>query len=109
MDPLIAAFPSQPLAEGVAWCPHNGVAYQTDMSKSVSYDADYFQNYVGLEGGEIGRKLNEFRTAVTAKYVRTLLDVGIGSGQFTMSSKIKVYGYDINPYGVAWLQERGVY
>ena len=109
MDPVIAAYPCEPLTEGVMWCPQHGVAYQADTNELVSYDADYFNNYVRLESGEIGLKLNEFRTSITSKYVHTLLDIGIGSGQFIKSSSIKVFGYDINPFGVAWLKERNLY
>ncbi len=87
-----------------------GVAYQKDMSKSVSYDKDYFENYVKRSNTEIARRLNAARTGLTEKYcTNCILDIGIGSGEFIESSKIKAYGFDINPYGVNWLKERGLH
>jgi len=106
MDQLIASYPKYELCEGVLLCPEHGVAYQADMNRSVTYGEDYFANYVRLEGNPIGRKLNEFRVALTSAYCTCLLDMGIGSGEFIKNSPAVVYGYDINPYGVAWLKER---
>jgi hypothetical protein len=109
MDKLIAGHNRTPLCDGIYLCPWHGVAYQADMDKSVTYGEDYFQTYVRLEGNPIGQKLNDFRTALSSAYCRTILDVGIGSGEFIKRSSIKVYGYDVNPHGVAWLKERGLY
>ena len=42
-------------------------------------------------------------------YRRTLIDVGIGSGAFVELRRGRgrtTYGYDVNPVGLAWLEER---
>ncbi len=80
-----------------------GYAYQRDRSKSVPYDAGYFEKYRNYEGSEIAVKLNEFRTAITEKYCRKILDVGIGSGEFIKSSRIPAWGTDINEVAIRWL------
>lgn len=85
------------------------IAYQRDMSTSVEYKDEYFQKYINYEGSEISKKLNKFRTEITSKYVSTLLDIGIGSGEFIKSSKITVFGYDINPVGIDWLNKRNIF
>jgi SAM-dependent methyltransferase len=87
-----------------------GVAFQKDMSALVDYGEAYFNNYVERTATPIAVRLNEARTGLTERFCkRSLLDVGIGSGEFICSSRLKVYGYDINPYGVRWLRERGLY
>lgn len=83
-----------------------GYAYQADRSRSVAYDEAYFDKYRNLEGLEIARKLNEFRTGITAKYCKKILDVGIGSGEFIKSSKLETWGSDVNQRAIEWLKER---
>jgi hypothetical protein len=109
MDRLVETFPAEQLNDHIMICPNHGVAYQKDMTQSVSYDVNYFNKYVGYEGKEIARKINHFRTSLTEAYVASILDMGIGSGEFIKSSHIKTYGFDINPVGVSWLKERGIY
>jgi hypothetical protein len=38
----------------------------------------------------------------------SLIDVGIGSGAFINRRRQKTFGYDINPAGRKWLEERGL-
>jgi hypothetical protein len=109
MDNLVSTFPAKSLNELVTICPHHGVAYQKDMTRSVPYDQAYFDKYVGYEGQEIAIRINHFRTSVTEKYVKSILDIGIGSGEFIKNSKIKTLGFDINPVGVEWLKERNLF
>lgn len=86
------------------------VAYQTDRTQSIDYGDDYFTNYVNISGTSIANKLNNSRVALTEKHCKKcILDIGIGSGEFILSSKkLKVYGFDINPYGVSWLKKRNL-
>jgi len=45
-------------------------------------------------------------------YQGTLLDVGIGSGAFIERRQAEgrtTYGYDVNPAGIKWLKERGLF
>lgn len=88
----------------------DGMAIQKDKTNIIEYDKDYFHKYVGYEGSPISVLLNESRVYITEKYCKgPLLDIGIGSGEFIKSSKLKVYGFDINPLGVRWLKSRDLF
>lgn len=87
-----------------------GYAYQADRSRSVAYDEAYFDKYRNYEGSPVAVELNKFRTSITQKYCKnTILDVGIGSGEFIKSSKLNAYGSDINPVAIQWLKDREKY
>lgn len=107
MDRIIATYPCVSFNDELMAC--DGVLYQKDMTKSVPYDKDYFEKYIGYEDTQIAKQLNEYRTSLTQNFVNCVLDIGIGSGEFIKKSSIKVYGYDINPHGVSWLKERHLY
>jgi hypothetical protein len=107
MDRIIGSYPA--VEDGdLFFCSNVDIAYQKDMTKSVSYDKDYYENYVNLEGTKIANALNAARVGIVEKYcgLQDILDVGIGSGAFIKSMRSMVYGYDINPYGVSWLKDR---
>lgn len=73
------------------------------------YDAGYFDKYVGYEQTDIGKLITHQRIEfVNAIHDGDLLDIGIGSGHF-VASRPKTYGFDINPKGVEWLKERGIF
>lgn len=73
------------------------------------YDAGYFDKYVGYENTNMGKQITQARMRFVASfYDGPLLDVGIGSGHF-VASRQNTFGYDINPKGIAWLKERGLY
>jgi hypothetical protein len=78
------------------------------------YDEAYFQKYVGYAQTDLGQailiKRLEFVKAVVPDYV-TVVDVGIGCGQFVIgrqmaSGQKNTLGYDVNPAGVKWLEEQ---
>ena len=108
MDRIIKEYASVPFGE-LNYCFKQGIMYQRDTTASVEYDQQYFENYVHLEGSEIAEKLNAGRTSITEKYCNSLLDIGIGSGEFIKKSKIHVLGFDINPVGIEWLKERNLF
>lgn len=87
----------------------DGVAVQKDKTKSVEYGSDYFNKYVKYEGTPTAILINKSRVNITEKYCKTVLDIGIGSGEFIKFSKIKVYGFDVNPVGVNWLKFQKLY
>lgn len=75
-----------------------------------TYDDGYFQKYTRMAQTEMGRKLTQARIDMVARhYSGAVLDVGIGSGQFVIERGEPTYGYDVNPYAIEWLQERGLY
>lgn len=108
MDEIIESFDFVPFGE-LNWCFKDGIMYQRDLSRSVEYGKDYFEKYVRYENTDMARKLNKSRNELTAKYCESLVDIGIGSGEFIKSSGIRVFGYDINPVGIRWLRQRRIY
>jgi hypothetical protein len=108
MDKIIKNYRSIPFCE-LRWCMKEDIMYQADMSHTVEYGEDYFKKYMNYESTEIAIKLNNFRTNITEKYCSTLLDIGIGSGEFIKSSKIKTFGFDINPLAERWLKDNNLF
>jgi len=88
----------------------DGFAIQKDNTKSIEYGENYFEKYVNYEGTPTSVLLNKNRVAITEKYCKKhILDIGIGSGEFIKLSKLKVYGFDINPLGIQWLKFNKLY
>ncbi len=84
-----------------------GIAYQGNVKPTVSYDEAYFNTYVGYEGSQIEKRLNEGRRDFVNRHHRKeLIDVGIGSGAF-IRCRENTKGHDINPYALQWLAENG--
>lgn len=108
MDTLIKNYTAVPFDE-LSWCKKEEIMYQTDMTKSVEYQEDYFEKYVKYENTEISKKLNEGRTKITSEYCESILDIGVGSGEFIKSSKIKTFGFDINPKAIDWLKSNNIF
>jgi hypothetical protein len=84
-------------------------AYQTVVESFCEYDKDYFNKYVKMENTDIANSINDFRTNISQKYCNSILDIGVGSGEFIKKSQIKMYGYDINEYGVKWLKDNNLF
>lgn len=111
MDRFVADFPARPDGD-LMLCEMHGLAYQADMTAApVPYDEKYFSHYVALEDQEIGRRINEARIALVARYKPRgwVLDVGIGSGEFIKKRGTDTAGFDVNPVARAWLKERGLW
>jgi hypothetical protein len=107
MDPHICTYPFTSSGD-LNLCHKQGIAYQPDTSDSVEYDKAYYDKYVAYENTEISKRLNAFRVGFTSR-CRTILDIGIGSGEFIRSSPVETLGYDVNPIAVEWLRNRGLY
>jgi hypothetical protein len=89
------------------WLPELELGYYE--VEDTPYDEEYFKKYQSYEGSEICTSLNNFRVFfVRSFYDGTLVDVGIGSGSF-VNAHADCLGFDINPAGVAWLKEKGLY
>lgn len=103
MDDVIRNYKIYECDNDLIYCAD--VAYQIDMTKSVEYGRDYFQKYINMEDTEIALKINQSRIELVNRHCGgPLLDVGIGSGEFIKKQPDrKVYGYDINLFGVEWL------
>lgn len=95
------------LNDNLTWFPEMGIGYFPVTG--FIYDANYFNNYKGLSKTETGLKLIQARMALVGKhYSGKVVDVGIGCGHF-ISSRENTFGYDVNPVGVQWLKEKGIY
>jgi len=102
----------------LVWAPEAGVGYFECEAGEV-YDGAYFERYAAQAATTTGRRLMEARVALVRRHlgdigfsVRTVLDVGIGSGAFVearLAGGGDASGYDINPAGVEWLQDRGLF
>jgi SAM-dependent methyltransferase len=89
------------------WLPEIGIGYYP--VKDAPYNEDYFAKYQVMAETEIGIALNQARLDLVNKYTKLdVLDIGIGSGAFVQARE-NSYGFDINPYAVDWLIERGLY
>lgn len=92
------------------WFPEAGYGYFECDTAGV-YTSDYFDRFAEQAETPVGAAIMESRCDLVSRYgVTTLLDVGIGSGAF-LSAWWSVggggFGDDVNPAGVAWLDERG--
>jgi SAM-dependent methyltransferase len=84
----------------------DGVAYQSDMSKQIKYNGEYFNKCLSYEDQPIALAINSGRVALVNKYVGPdagVLDVGVGSGEF-IKKRPNTFGYDINPNAIEWLK-----
>lgn len=97
------------LNDHLDWCPEIGIAWQREMKDTIVYAENYWQTYVRLEHTPIAIALNKFRCELAERYCSTLLDIGIGSGEFIKKLRIPAYGYDINPIAVSWLKDRNLF
>jgi len=107
MDPIIKNYKIMSQDDDLIYCEM--LAYQKNMDLSVDYGEKYYEKYLKMENTPIAKKLNELRTTITQKYCTCILDMGIGSGEFIKKSKLKVYGYDINPLAIKWLKENNLF
>jgi hypothetical protein len=98
---------------GLIWHPATGIGWYDVKAGTTPYNQDYFEKYRKYSQTELGRKLNSARLDFVARHYRgALCDVGIGCGQFIETRrrdrKQNTYGWDVNPAGMAWLEERNL-
>lgn len=95
------------------WSESTGIGY-LPIPPSGVYDDAYFQNYVGLSETTMGLAITRERIAFVDAHMGNaeLVDVGIGCGHFVEErgkAGAPTFGYDVNPRGVQWLKERGLW
>ena len=91
----------------LVWIDRPGIGYLPVTQ--APYDAAYFAKYQGYAATPLGHALNAARLAFVARhYDGPLVDVGIGCGQF-VESRRRTCGFDINPAGVAWLEDHALF
>jgi hypothetical protein len=99
------------------WFPEAGYGYFECDTEGV-YTSDYFDRYAEQAEAPIGQAIMAARVALVKRFAAgtdfgfpPILDVGIGSGAFLQAwwdrAGADGFGDDVNPAGVAWLDERG--
>ena len=105
MDRFIAKFDAE--ADGdLMLCHAHGVAYQKDRACLIEYGPDYFDTCLGYEDKDIARKINAGRIALVNRHVglNSVVDIGIGSGEFIKKRGGRTFGVDVNPVAIEWLK-----
>lgn len=91
----------------LVWLPELGMGFYP--VEDQPYDAEYFEKYKGYADTPMGHALTQERVNLVNRYTKApIVDVGIGCGQF-VEARPNTFGYDINPAGVAYLRERGLW
>jgi len=95
----------------LTWWPEIGIGHYPVEVGTEPYDQEYFDRFDRDAHTPIGRALMMARVDfVDQHYPHAVVDVGIGCGAFIeYRAKRSTYGYDVNPAGIRWLQERRLY
>jgi SAM-dependent methyltransferase len=99
--------------DGLVWLDDMGIGYLPKFEPNI-YDAAYWEKYVRMAETEMGAALTKARVEFVSKFQLacsgTMVDVGIGAGQFVSAFPApQCLGYDINPVAERWLRDRGLW
>lgn len=95
-------------AASLVWLPEHGIG-RYPVPEKRPYDENYFSKYQQLANTPMGHDLTNARVNfVDRHYNGSLLDVGIGAGQF-IEARPNTFGYDVNPAGIKWLNQHGLW
>jgi len=97
----------------LTWWPQLGIGHYPVTAGVAPYDQEYFDRFDHDAATPLGLSLMQGRVNfVDLHYQGTLIDVGIGCGAFIAlrnARKGLTYGYDVNPAGIEWLNERDLH
>lgn len=98
--------------EELVWLPGRGMGFYPVTA--APYDEAYFEKYRGYAASPMGPAIDAVRVGMVKRHTDEgrLVDVGIGCGAFLEALHAAGrtgFGFDVNPAGVAWLQERGLW
>lgn len=103
------------MREGFVWLPEFEMGYYPVKDDSV-YDRSYFDKYTEYSHTQMGKDLTKARIEFVDRFHKGfILDIGIGCGDFVQSRnnteerKTSTRGFDINPAGKEWLEERNLF
>jgi hypothetical protein len=99
-------------ARRLTWWPEIGIGFYPVEAGIEPYDQEYFDRFGRDAQSFIGRALMAARVAFVAQHCSgPLVDIGIGAGAFIEARALTAptYGYDVNPAGVGWLKDRGLW
>lgn len=117
-DPVFDAWAERSLV----WLPDRGMGYLP--SPTIEYDSDYWAKYEAYAKTLLGKRLTMGRIDMVERHIKTyrdstLIDIGIGCGDFierarmtwhgTMLNQMQVFGYDVSRPACEWLTDRGLY
>jgi hypothetical protein len=110
----VAVFPLDALfsRRRLTWWPQIGIGWYPVEAGIEPYDQEYFDRFDRDAHTPIGRALMSARCDfVDRHYQGALVDVGIGSGAFIerRAERRQTWGYDVNPAGIKWLEERKLF
>lgn len=94
------------------WIEDLGLGYCPAEPSVDLYDIEYWNEYLRRADSPMGRAITRARCDLVDRWVGrgdSVLDVGIGCGQFIESRGDNTYGFDVNPYGVKWLKSKKVF
>lgn len=89
------------------WDAEAGIGYLPVTE--APYDADYWAKYERYAASPMGQELNRVRQALVQRHAgndASVIDVGIGCGDFVKRRPGPTFGFDVNPVGVRWLKDR---
>lgn len=94
--------------------PELGVGFYPVECGTEPYDQEYFDRFAHQADSDIGRALMRARCDLVERHFDgiEMIDVGIGSGAFIEAFNARghaAFGYDVNPAGIAWLEQRDLY
>jgi hypothetical protein len=94
---------------GIFWDSKNKVGFYPVVANGT-YDQSYFERYNSYRETEMGKAITGYRVGLVNKWCgqSKVLDVGIGCGQF-IDARPGTHGYDVNPHGIRWLIDRGLW
>src|SRR5262245_59513311 len=97
----------------LTWWPEVGVGFYPVASGFEPYDRDYFDRFANDAHSDLGKALMQARFNFVEQHYRgPLVDVGIGCGAFVelrSNRRRQTYGYDVNPAGIEWLEQRKIF
>ncbi|MCX4186768.1 methyltransferase domain-containing protein [Methylophaga sp. OBS4] len=93
-------------SDALVWLPEYGMGYHT--APAISYDEDYFDNYLSLDASEMGSRLNHARVNLVENYWNgEVVDIGVGAGRFVKEKGC--FGFDVNDKAVNWLKRESLF
>lgn len=95
------------IKDSLVWFPEREIGYYP-VSGSP-YNGEYFRKYQLYASTEMGKRITNARIELVLKHSNdTVLDVGIGSGDFIQTHG-NAYGYDVNKEAICWLESMQLY
>lgn len=102
MTPYTTFFDNQ-----LIWSPELGIGYYpVKDNPSEVYNLQYWTRYNDMKDTPIGKALTTARIDLVNTFSNNTshIDLGIGCGDFV--EQFNCYGDDVNPFAIAWLEDR---